>query len=205
MIRRSRSGHLRRLAIATVTAGLAVPLLASAGSAQAAHTPAARTGTLGAPDPATLICAMRTAPKFPITFTPPLRDAAAQPTEARGVILLERCSSPNGKAADIASGRLEITGSATASCRSATNVRGTGTVTWQDAQGKSVGTSKLTTESSQTAGSSPTDSLLSGSVSSGRLSGRQVGAMATPTTDLGQCTSPSGLSELSGAGRLSFT
>ncbi|TDD11154.1 hypothetical protein [Nonomuraea diastatica] len=183
-----------------MTAGLTFPLLVSTGPAQAESGTTAPAAA--APSEAVLSCAIRTAPKYPITFTPPLRDAAARHTEGKGVVLLERCSSPNGNLADIASGRMDVSITATASCRSVADLRATGTVTWRDANGRVAGTSKLTAP--RQGGAAPGDSLLEGDVVSGRLTGRHFSGSATMTSDLRDCTVPSGLTELTGSGRLSF-
>ncbi|MEU0565442.1 hypothetical protein ABZ297_08640 [Nonomuraea sp. NPDC005983] len=196
MIWQSRLSRAHGLAIGAATAALAVPLLASTGTAQAAPTATAR-------DEAVLTCAVRTAPKNPITFTPALRDAAAQQVKGQGAFLLENCSSPNGTVTDIASGRLELSGTATASCRSAADLSANATVTWRDAKGQAVGTSKLT--SAHQGSVSLADSLLQGDVVSGRLKGRHFnGSATTMTSDLRQCTAPSGFTELTGSGQLSF-
>ncbi|MER6943775.1 hypothetical protein ABT294_07100 [Nonomuraea sp. NPDC000554] len=201
MIWQSRLSRAHGLAIGAAAAALAVPLLASAGSAQAAQGAAAPTAT--ARDEAALTCALRTAPKNPIAFTPALRDAAAQQVKGQGVVLLENCSSPNGTVTDIASGRLEVSGTATANCRGAADLSANATVTWRDAKGQVVGTSKLT--SAHKGSVSLTDSLLQGDVVSGRLKGRHFnGSATTMTSDLRQCTAPSGFTELAGSGQLSF-
>ncbi|SEM53033.1 hypothetical protein [Nonomuraea pusilla] len=210
MIRQSRLSRTRALALAAATAGLAAPLLAFAGSAQAAQAAGASSqaasgkaaSAAAVREEAALTCTMRTAPKNPIAFTPALRDAAAQQVKGQGVVLLEGCTSPNGKVTDIASGRLEVSGTATANCRGVADLSATGTVTWRDAQGQVVGTSQLTAEHKGAA--SLHDSLLQGDVVSGRLKGRHFSGSATMTSDLRDCTAPSGFTQLTGSGKMSF-
>lgn len=222
MIRPSCLSRTRGIAFAAATAALAVPFLAATGSAQATPGTAAFTASAPAPAsasalalasvpapasapalaPARLACAARTAPNHPITFTPPLRDAAPQQTKGQGVILFENCTSPSGAITDIASGRMEVSGTAVASCRGVADLSGSGTVTWRDAQGQVTGTSKL---SAKHAGSAtPADNLLQGDVVSGRLNGRHFEGTGTMTSDLRQCTAPSGFTQLTGSGRISF-
>lgn len=212
MIRQSCLSRTRGLALAAVTAALAVPFLASTGSAQATQGAAASTAVSSAavsafvapaPAPARLTCAARTAPNHPITLTPALRDAAPQQTKGQGVILLENCTSPSGAITDIASGRAEVSGTALASCRSVADLKAGATITWRNAQGQVVGTSSL---SAQHAGSATlADNLLQGDVVSGRLNGRQFSGTGTLTSDLRQCTAPSGFTQVTGSGRISFT
>jgi hypothetical protein len=205
MIRQSCLSRTRGLALAAVTAALAVPFLASTGSAQATPgaTAAVSAFVAPAPAPARLTCAARTAPNHPITLTPALRDAAPQQTNGQGVILLENCTSPNGAITDIASGRAEVSGTALASCRSIADLKASATITWRNAQGQAVGTSNL---SAQHAGSATlADNLLQGDVVSGRLNGRQFSGTGTLTSDLRQCTAPSGFTQVTGSGRISFT
>jgi hypothetical protein len=230
MIRQSCLSRTRGIAFAAATAALAVPFLATTGSAQATPATTAFSASAPAPTsasalppasapapahalapahapasalaPARLTCAARTAPNYPITFTPPLRDAAPQPTKGQGVILFENCTSPSGAITDIASGRMEVSGTAVASCRGVADLSGSGTVTWRDAQGKVTGTSKLTAKHPGSA--TPADNLLQGDVVSGRLNGRHFEGTGTMTSDLRQCTAPSGFTQLTGSGRISF-
>lgn len=201
MIRQSCLSRTRGLALAAVTTAVAVPFLASTGSAQA--TSGAAAFVAPAPAPARLTCAARTAPNHPITLTPPLRDAAPQQTKGQGVILFENCTSPSGAITDIASGRMEVSGTAMASCRGVADLSGSGTVTWRNEQGQVVGTSKLTAKHAGSA--TLADNLLQGDVVSGRLNGRHFNGTGTMTSDLRQCTAPSGFTQLTGSGRISFT
>ncbi|MCA2176314.1 hypothetical protein LDL08_08975 [Nonomuraea glycinis] len=236
MIRQSCLSRTRGIAFAAATAALAVPFLATTGSAQATPATTAFTASASAPTsasalppasapapahalasahapesahapasalaPARLTCAARTAPNHPITLTPPLRDAAPQPTKGQGVILFENCTSPSGAITDVASGRMEVSGTAVASCRGVADLSGSGTVTWRDAQGKVTGTSKLSAKHPGSA--TPADNLLQGDVVSGRLNGRHFEGTGTMTSDLRQCTAPSGFTQLTGSGRISF-
>ncbi|MFB4289860.1 hypothetical protein ACBI99_19625 [Nonomuraea sp. ATR24] len=204
----SRPGRVRGLAVAVVVAGLAVPFLASTGSAETVARQVARQVARPAAQPAAaaaavLKCDVRTAPKHPIAFTPALRDAAARHTEGQGVLLLENCTSPSGTITDIKSGRLEVSGSATASCRGVADLTATGTATWRNGQGTSVGTSTLT--ASHPGSATLADNLLSGTVASGRLKGRTFSGSGTMTSDLNQCTTAAGFTQLTGTGQISFT
>ncbi|WP_043632862.1 hypothetical protein [Nonomuraea candida] len=200
----SRPHRVRGLAVAVVVAGLAVPFLASTGSAETVARPAAPPAAApAAAATAVLKCDVRTAPQHPIVFTPALRDAAARHTEGQGVLLLENCTSPSGTITDIRSGRLEVSGSATASCRSVADLAATGNVTWRNGQGTSVGTSTLT--ASHPGSATLADNLLSGTVAAGRLKGRSFSGTGTMTSDLNQCTTPAGFTQLTGTGQISFT
>ncbi|MFI7610497.1 hypothetical protein ACIBP6_04580 [Nonomuraea terrae] len=203
MIHQLRLGRARRIAIAVVAAGCAAPLLAATGSARTATPAVAQTRPAAAAAPTdALTCSVRTAPNNPVAFTPPLRDATPQLTKGKGVILLENCSSPNGKAPNIASGRMELSGQATASCRSLADLRATGTVTWRDAQGKVLSTSTLAAEHKGSA--TLADSLLKGTVTAGRFNGQSFSGTATMTSDLRDCTTPAGFTTLTGSGKLTF-
>ncbi|PZG18934.1 hypothetical protein [Nonomuraea aridisoli] len=202
MTHQLRLGRARRIALAVVAAGCAAPFLAATGSAQTATPAAAQTRAAAAAPTDVLTCSVRTAPNNPVTFTPPLRDATPQLTKGKGAILLENCSSPNGKAPNIASGRMELSGQATASCRGLADLRATGTVTWRDAQGKVLSTSTLAAEHKGSA--TLADSLLKGTVTAGRFNGQSFSGTATMTSDLRDCTTPAGFTTLTGSGRLTF-
>ncbi|GGX88388.1 hypothetical protein [Streptomyces hiroshimensis] len=185
----------RRLLTITVSALLALGTTAAAGRTQEATAQAPGTR---------LTCSVRTVPGRPLTFSPPL-GAMARPVTATGAVLLDGCSSPDGSAPRIASGRLDFRGSGRASCTRVTGARGTGRLVWYGAagrQGRALGTSALTLTPHPGA-SSVAAGFLSGTVASGMLAHRQVtGHVSAAGTS--RCLTR-GLPAVEAAGRVSFS
>ncbi|MCQ4041538.1 hypothetical protein ACFOSC_12565 [Streptantibioticus rubrisoli] len=89
----------------------------------------------------------------------------------------------------------------------AARLRGSGRITWYAAsgqRGRVVGGSVLVPDARGGQGYTPVDSLLTGSVTSGRLAGRRSTGTAVPTSDVLGCASR-GVRSVAGRGLLSFS
>jgi hypothetical protein len=157
---------------------------------------------------AALTCTVSTMPGRPVTFSPPLRSYPQRMT-SRGTLRLTRCASPSGAARRRASGRLDYSGSGTASCTSAGNLRGHATIAWRDVRGRGAGVSHLTsstrTVTKRMVTLNPADPALSGKVDSGPLAGRSVTGSATADlAAMAQQCSSRGIGAVSGSGTVVF-
>ncbi|MCS0634168.1 hypothetical protein NX801_00500 [Streptomyces sp. LP05-1] len=144
-------------------------------------------------------CSARTLPGQPIRISPAV-NSRTKAVRAEGTVVLENCTSPDRSQRVIRSGRLTFSGSATASCTAARDVRGSATVTWYDVKGGKVGTSTVVPRPGSGAA---LNTPLSGSVSKGRMAGSPVRATVRPTSDVRGCGSK-GLSSVHGKGNVSF-
>ncbi len=149
-----------------------------------------------------LTCAMSTGSAEPITAEPAV-GKEARTVSARGVLTLTGCASPDGSFPNIRSGKVTLQGSAQASCTGVQNVTGTGTVTWKDAQGQTLGTSTIRPNMDGIPSYNPGDMMLVGEVVEGKLKGKRIAGKAVPTSDIGQC-SAKGVSSVQGTGSVAF-
>jgi hypothetical protein len=149
-----------------------------------------------------LTCAMSTGSAEPITAEPAV-GKEARTVSARGVLTLTGCASPDGSFPNIRSGKVTLQGSAQASCTGVQNVTGTGTVTWKDAQGQTLGTSTIRPNMDGIPSYNPGDMMLVGEVVEGKLKGKRIAGKAVPTSDIGQC-SAKGMSSVQGTGSVAF-
>ncbi|GAA3668448.1 hypothetical protein GCM10022224_035830 [Nonomuraea antimicrobica] len=151
----------------------------------------------------TLTCTAGTAPGRPVTFQPSI-GLLPRAVEARGTVYLGTCTSPNGRATRLRTGRLIFDGTATASCASATGVSGQARIAWYNARGRYVGTSVLRADTSSLTSSNPADAFMTGAITSGPLAGRHASAQAAPSSSLTNCALQ-GVSSLSGTGRMTIS
>lgn len=184
---------------------VAAALLALSGpvtSAAASAPPSVPVGAIRqkAADP--LRCRIHTLPGRPITFSPRLT-LLPRTTEVSGSFRLSDCVSPGGPYSQLRSGAGEARGTGRASCGGASDISGTGTITWYDPSGRRVGTSTLNPTRRPASGYNPGDSLLIGEVTRGPLAGLHMAGSITPTSDVTACAS-SGLSFVHGTGTLRF-
>ncbi|MFE2283330.1 hypothetical protein ACFXDJ_04050 [Streptomyces sp. NPDC059443] len=170
---------LRRTALTAAAGGCALLAVLGGHSATAAQavTP------IRVAAPAQLTCAARTAQGSPVRFSPAVT-ARARSVRAEGTVTLERCSSPNGSQPALQSGRLTFRGTGTATCTNVRDVHGSATVTWYDGRGRELGTSTLTPRANPGA---PLNALVSASITSGMMAGRQVNGRLQPTSDVRSC------------------
>lgn len=186
---------------ATVTAAAAggLALIVVAASQTVAATPAnAATATRNSG--IHLRCSARTLPGRPLHFSPAV-SGQVRNVNAQGSVALERCSSPDGTQRGIKTGHLTFNGSATATCTRARGVRGRATITWYDGAGHTAGASQL---SPRPQGGATTSALLSGRVTSGRMSGGQAHGNLVPVGDVLRCGT-AGLSAVNVRGTISFS
>ncbi|MFI7099304.1 hypothetical protein ACIBK8_08085 [Streptomyces sp. NPDC050161] len=150
----------------------------------------------------TLSCSLKVAAPGRIAFSPRVSTTSRR-ISARGTVLLDACTSPNGRQPRIRSGKLSLRGSGTATCSKVTGVRGSATVTWYagaNRSGRVVGRSVIT-PAGGTGGYTPLDRFLSGRVASGSMARHTVSGSAVPTNDVTQCLR-GGLDHIQGRGRL---
>ncbi|MEV0615239.1 hypothetical protein AB0I81_18090 [Nonomuraea sp. NPDC050404] len=161
-------------------------------------------GPLGPVQPHTvaLSCSVATPAGRPLVFTPKV-GLAPRRVEARGHLELTGCASPGGTAGLLRSGWVSVKASAQTSCASARQVRGHAVITWFDAAGRPVGTSKMRVKADRLVAQQPADTLLTGTVTAGWLKGRRVeGGITPPGAILGCATR--GMATLPGSGRMTF-
>ncbi|GIH61498.1 hypothetical protein [Microbispora siamensis] len=149
-----------------------------------------------------LTCAMSTSSAQPITADPAVGKEARTVT-AKGTLTLTNCASPDSSFPNIRSGTATLQGSGQASCTGIQNVTGTGTVTWKDAQGQTLGTSTIRPNMDGIASYNPGDMMLVGEVTEGKLKGKRIAGKAAPTSDIGQC-STKGVSSVQASGTVAF-
>ncbi|WP_405395471.1 hypothetical protein [Microbispora hainanensis] len=147
-----------------------------------------------------LTCAVSTS--GPITADPAVGKEARAVT-AKGAVALTGCASPDGSFPNIRSGTATFKGTGQASCTGVQNVAGTGTLTWKDAQGKTLGTSTVHPNLDGIASYNPGDMMLVGEVTEGKLKGKRIAGKAAPTSDISQCSSK-GVSSAQGSGTVAF-
>ncbi|MFF4778743.1 hypothetical protein [Microtetraspora fusca] len=184
---------------------VAAPSLAEGMSGGAAK-PAA---PVAAPSPSqpgghtVLTCTMATAGAQPITFDPPVSQEV-RTVNVRGTLTLTNCASPDSSFPNLHSGTVTMQGSGQLSCGGgAQNVTGTGSITWSDAQGKSLGTSTIRPNLNAINSYNAGDMLLIGEVTDGKMKGKRIAGNAVPTSDISQC-SGKGVSSLQGNGSVAF-
>ncbi|WP_432930440.1 hypothetical protein ACQPZZ_08320 [Microbispora sp. CA-135349] len=148
-----------------------------------------------------LTCAVGTDGQ-PITADPAVGKDTRTVT-AKGALTLTGCASPDGSFPNIRSGTATLQGSAQASCTGVQNVTGTGTITWKDAQGQTLGTSTVRPDLDAINAYNPGDMMLVGEVTEGRMKGKRIAGKAAPTSDVSQCSSK-GVSSVQGSGTVAF-
>ncbi|OKJ13935.1 hypothetical protein [Kitasatospora sp. CB01950] len=148
-----------------------------------------------------LSCRVATSADDPVAFSPPLT-FQARTTQLTGTLDLFDCTSPDGSQPDLDSGTLTLRATGRAGCNGATQITGTGTITWYDGAGEEAGTSSLQPVGSVD-GYNPGDALLGGTVTDGLLAGARASGSATPTVDVDQCAE-GGISTLNGSGTIRF-
>ncbi|WP_433256960.1 hypothetical protein ACQPYK_19045 [Streptosporangium sp. CA-135522] len=193
-----RPGGRRRARLGGATFAAVLAVLAPGGLAAAQDRPPASPGT----ELVKLTCTVTTTPGQPVTFAPPIT-FAPRSVNARGILLLESCTSPDGSHPDLRSGQIMVSTSGRASCGAVSNLRGQGTITWYDADGATAGTSEVRSRSRALSTAGLADALLAGTVISGTLDGRRVAGTVVPTTDT-SCDFGD-LEAVEGSGTLSFS
>ncbi|WKU48737.1 hypothetical protein Q3V23_34320 [Streptomyces sp. VNUA116] len=180
----------------TATTLLTLAVLATPTAASATRPTARQTGATA------LRCRVTTDPGHPVTFSP---DLTLQPrtTRVSGAFRLTDCTSPDGTHSQVRSGTAMVQGTGRASCSGASDVTGSGTVTWYDRSGHHAGTSTLRPALRSANSYNPGDSLLAGNVTHGLLAGTRAAGSITPTSNVSMCAR-SGLRSLLGAGTLRF-
>ncbi|MBF8185933.1 hypothetical protein ITP53_09275 [Nonomuraea sp. K274] len=155
-----------------------------------------------APAPArhsSLTCAVTTPAGRPLTFTPRIGLTVRHVT-ARGNLQLTGCT---GAATQLSSGWVSVRATAQASCTSARHVRGRAMITWFGATGRPLGTSRLRIRADRLIAQHPADTLLTGTIARGALSGVPVRGSITPPTALLGCATQ-GMGTLPGDGHITF-
>ncbi|KAB8186341.1 hypothetical protein [Microbispora catharanthi] len=148
-----------------------------------------------------LTCAVSTNGQ-PITADPAVGKEARAVT-AKGTVTLTNCASPDGSFPNLRSGTATFKGTGQASCTSVQDVAGTGTITWKDAQGQTLGTSTVRPNLDAINAYNPGDMMLVGEVTQGKLKGKRIAGKAAPTSDISQCSSK-GVSSAQGSGTVAF-
>ncbi|TQS26124.1 hypothetical protein [Microbispora sp. KK1-11] len=148
-----------------------------------------------------LTCAVSTNGQ-PITADPAV-GKDARTVSANGALTLTNCASPDGSFPNIRSGTATFKGTGQASCTGVQNVAGTGTITWKDAQGQTLGTSTVRPNLDGINAYNPGDMMLVGEVTEGKLKGKRIAGKAAPTSDISQCSSK-GVSSVQGSGTVAF-
>ncbi|WP_067474429.1 hypothetical protein [Actinomadura hibisca] len=194
-------GRFRRLAAATGLAAALTTAMALPSAAEPAAVPTP--GTVTAIDAASLTCDVTTEPGHPVTFSPAVGLLPRRVTVS-GRAVLDDCSSPSGRHQNIDHGRLIGRGTALASCTKARDITGQAAITWYDARGRDLGITTIKPNTGQVVGYNPGDALLSGTATSGPLTGKNVRGTATPTSDTSRCALL-GQSAIHGKGKMTFS
>ncbi|MGI5160815.1 hypothetical protein [Microbispora sp. CA-102843] len=148
-----------------------------------------------------LTCAVSTDGQ-PITADPAVGKETRTVT-AKGSVTFTNCTSPDGSFPNIRSGTATLKGTGQASCTGIQNVTGTGTITWKDGQGQTLGTSTVRPNLDGINSYNPGDMMLVGEVTEGKLKGKRIAGKAAPTSDISQCSSK-GVSSAQGSGSAAF-
>ncbi|MGR6915275.1 hypothetical protein ACU635_13605 [[Actinomadura] parvosata] len=156
----------------------------------------------GAAQAVALSCAAATPAGRPLVFEPKV-GLTPRRVEARGHLELTGCTSPDGSATALRSGWASVKATAQASCTSARQVRGSAVITWFGTNGRPVGTSRLRVRADRLVAERPADTLLTGSVTAGRMAGERVKGGISPATALLDCATQ-GMAALPGSGRITF-
>ncbi|MGW4800117.1 hypothetical protein ACWEPC_47640 [Nonomuraea sp. NPDC004297] len=151
---------------------------------------------------AALSCAVATPAGRPLEFTPKV-GLTPRRVEARGLLELTGCASPDGTAPLLRSGWGTVKATVEASCTSARHVRGSAVITWFGASGRPVGTSRLRVRADRLVAQRPVDSLLTGTVAAGWLAKSRVRGDITPAAAILGCAA-NGMSSIPGRGRIEF-
>jgi hypothetical protein len=164
----------------------------------AGHTPQPARTTAAAPQAraVTLSCAVGTPPGSPVTFTPPVTLVPARVT-ARGALWLSGC---RGRPSRLRSGWVRLRATGQVSCAAARDVRGSAAITWYDASGRPVGSSRLRVGGGDLG---PGGALLTGRVTGGPLDGRRSRGGVTAEAGVLGCAM-TGIADMPGTGRISF-
>jgi hypothetical protein len=152
-----------------------------------------------APGPATLACDVGTPPGSPPAFVPALRLMPAKVT-VRGALWLSGC---RGSRPRLRSAWITLRAAGQASCAGTRGLRGVATITWYDAAGRPIGSSKLRTGGGDLADRSAGGGLLTGMVTSGPLAGTRSRGGITSSDSVLTCAIR-GTGAISGAGRVTF-
>lgn len=118
-------------------------------------------------------------------------------------ITLTNCTSPDNSHLRLRSGQLTLQGSGLATCTSVQNATGSGKITWKDEQGAAVGASSLRPNLNAIDNFNPTDVMLFGEITDGKMKGARTTGRAIPTTDISKCFT-TGLKSVEGAGTVNF-
>ncbi|WP_049571385.1 hypothetical protein [Nonomuraea sp. SBT364] len=174
----------------------AAALLAVLSTAPAGATIESTAAAAAAPRAGVLTCAVGTPPGSPIVFTPPVGLVPGK-VAARGALWLSGC---RGTPARLRSGWASLRAAGQASCAAVRGMRGRATVTWYDATGRPVGSSRLRIGNDElgTAGA-----LLTGTVTGGLLDGRRSRGGIAPEGGVLGCAM-GGLGAMPGTGRIEF-
>ncbi|MGN9781029.1 hypothetical protein ACTMTF_06355 [Nonomuraea sp. ZG12] len=152
-----------------------------------------------APRAVTLACDVGTPPGSPPTFVPALTLMPGQVT-VRGALWLSGC---HGSRPRLRSAWVTLRATGQASCAGARGLRGVATITWYNAAGRPIGSSKLRTRGGDLADRSAGGGLLTGTVTSGPLAGRRARGGITSADSVLACAMR-GTGAVSGAGRVTF-
>jgi hypothetical protein len=152
-----------------------------------------------APRAVTLACDVGTPPGSPPTFVPALTLMPGQVT-VRGALWLSGC---HGSRPRLRSAWITLRATGQASCAGARGLRGVATITWYNAAGRPIGSSKLRTRGGDLADRSAGGGLLTGTVTSGPLAGRRSRGGITSADSVLACAMR-GTGAVSGAGRVTF-
>ncbi|MFB4291409.1 hypothetical protein ACBI99_27430 [Nonomuraea sp. ATR24] len=187
-----------------VPAGSTVRPAAATGAARP-HPAVPRAGALAALSPdvaggkgraAVLACAVGTPPGSPIVFTPPVGLVPGR-VAARGALWLSGC---RGKPGRLRSGWASLRAEGEASCAAVRGMRGHATITWYDATGRPVGSSRLRIRNDELGAAG---ALLTGRVTGGPLDGRRARGGIAPEGGVLGCA-VGGLGAMPGTGRIEF-
>jgi hypothetical protein len=118
----------------------------------------------------------------------------------RGALWLSGC---HGSRPRLRSAWITLRATGQASCAGTRGLRGVATITWYDAAGRPIGSSKLRTGGGDLADRSAGGGLLAGTVTSGPLAGKRSRGGITSSDNVLTCAMR-GTGAISGAGRVTF-
>lgn len=152
-----------------------------------------------APGTVALACDVGTPPGSPPTFVPALTLMPGRVT-VRGALWLSGC---HGSRPRLRSAWIILRATGQASCAGTRGLRGVATITWYDAAGRPIGSSKLRTGGGDLADRSAGGGLLAGTVTSGPLADKRSRGGITSSDNVLTCAMR-GTGAISGAGRVTF-